>query len=205
MPLNGYVIRLQTHLWGLGMGKRRETIDGKLQCKTCGVWKDIQTGFRINKQGNCNSYCIPCENLRRKIWNVNHKERDRECHHLNYLRNKEAAIKRSSEFYHCNRDRILAHRRRRGWELKLRVIQAYGGCCICCGETIPEFLTVDHIDNDGAEDRRKHRGSHSGSNFYKRLERLRFPKDKYQLLCWNCNCGKAYYGACPHQEKIDHG
>lgn len=33
--------------------------------------------------------------------------------------------------------------------LKEEFIEAYGGKCSCCGESIPEFLTVDHINNDG--------------------------------------------------------
>lgn len=37
--------------------------------------------------------------------------------------------------------------------LKLEVLAGYGGKCICCGETHPAFLTVDHINNDGAEHR----------------------------------------------------
>jgi hypothetical protein len=28
-----------------------------------------------------------------------------------------------------------------------------------------------------------------------------YPKDRYQLLCHNCNMAKGFYGLCPHQEQ----
>ena len=38
---------------------------------------------------------------------------------------------------------------------KEQVYEAYGGYkCACCGETEPMFLSIDHIDNNGAEERR---------------------------------------------------
>lgn len=57
------------------------------------------------------------------------------------------------------------------------------------------FLSVDHIDNTGAQDRRLN----GGSSLYRRLKRMGFPKDNFQLLCWNCNSGKRLNGGiCPH-------
>jgi len=88
----------------------------------------------------------------------------------------------------------LAHR-----QLKLLVVAAYGGKCECCGESIPEMLSVDHINGDGADERRKF--SLNGKwNLYAWLKRNGFPKDRYRLLCFNCNRG-AYMngGVCPHQ------
>ena len=34
-----------------------------------------------------------------------------------------------------------------------RVLDHYGRACSCCGETEPAFLTIDHVNNDGAEHR----------------------------------------------------
>lgn len=79
-------------------------------------------------------------------------------------------------------------------KLKAEVVSAYGGACACCGERTPEFLAVDHIHNDGAAHRREVK---SGS-LYGWLKRNGFPKDRFQLLCHNCNAAKALYGACPH-------
>jgi hypothetical protein len=84
----------------------------------------------------------------------------------------------------------------RAYRLRLRqeVIQAYGGACTCCGETTPEFLAVDHIYGDG----KRERGN--PGDFYPRLKREGFPKDKYRLLCHNCNMARGLYGRCPHEE-----
>ena len=88
----------------------------------------------------------------------------------------------------------------RKWRRKLRakVLTAYGGCCACCGETTPDFLTLDHINNDGAEHRRQIIGSRGGSVIYRWAHVNNYPP-VLQLLCYNCNCSKAYYGSCPHR------
>jgi hypothetical protein len=82
-------------------------------------------------------------------------------------------------------------------ELKAQVFAHYGAFCACCGETEPLFLTVDHVNNDGAKDREKN-GSASGA-FYDRIIKEGFP-NTYQILCRNCNWGKHRNGGiCPHQ------
>lgn len=45
--------------------------------------------------------------------------------------------------------------RLRRLEYKRLVIEYYGGRCVCCGEVVPEFLTVDHINGGGAAHRRE--------------------------------------------------
>lgn len=81
---------------------------------------------------------------------------------------------------------------------KLDVVYNYGGKCRCCGETNLKFLTIDHIYNDGYKERIKQVG---GSRIYAMLRRKNCPKKRYQLLCWNCNCGKRMNkGICPHKE-----
>lgn len=84
-------------------------------------------------------------------------------------------------------------------KLKLRetVFSHYGNSCACCGETEPAFLTIDHILNDGKLDRgNSERGGHG---LYRKIIREEFP-NTYQILCWNCNCGKhKNNGICPHK------
>lgn len=93
-------------------------------------------------------------------------------------------------------------RRKRRTE-KLACITAYGGRCVCCGETEPYFLTIDHINNDGARHRKtidKKRAA-GGTEFYQWLRVRGYPKDRYRLMCFNCNCGRHWNGGiCPHQE-----
>jgi hypothetical protein len=100
----------------------------------------------------------------------------------------------------------LAHRQKQEkmnvrYRDKLRdeIIKQYGGKCVCCGESHFGFLTMDHPNNDGAEHRRK-TGCGTGVKFYQWLRKNGYPKE-FQILCWNCNCGKRDNGGvCPHKE-----
>ena len=78
---------------------------------------------------------------------------------------------------------------------KIRLLDAYGGACECCGERTYEFMSLDHIYGDG----HKERILGMGTALYKRLRRLGYPKDRYRLLCHNCNFSKGKYGYCPHE------
>lgn len=89
---------------------------------------------------------------------------------------------------------------------KLKVIEAYGSKCACCGETEPYFLCIDHVDNDGARHREEiglgrstdgRRKVGSGSIMYAWLVKAGFPEG-FQLLCANCNMAKQSLRYCPH-------
>jgi hypothetical protein len=106
----------------------------------------------------------------------------------------------TDSWYARNKER---HRElvRQGYQrVRAEVIQAYGGACVCCGESTPEFLGIDHIYSDGGDERRKLKLT--GATLYRRLRREGFPKDRYHLLCHNCNQAKGYYGVCPHQSGV---
>lgn len=82
-------------------------------------------------------------------------------------------------------------------ELRAEMIRAYGGECSCCGESIPEFLTLKHTRGDGGE----HRAA-VGRNAQAQLVDLKrrgWPQDGYTLHCFNCNLAKGKGGTCPHQ------
>lgn len=104
---------------------------------------------------------------------------------------------RDQQRYFNNRETMREQQRTYDFAVKIKVIEAYGGKCICCEEKTPEFLTIDHINNDGAADRKKN-GKKSGTKLYRWLIRNDFPKYNYQLLCYNCNCAKGFFGYCPH-------
>ena len=108
-------------------------------------------------------------------WQENQK-RWREKHQNEYM-----AEKRSK-----NKDLVFSH---------------YGKVCACCGETELMFLSIDHVNNDGAEHRRSLKGQigNGGSSFFDWLVRSGFPEG-FQTLCRNCNWGKHVNGGvCPHQ------
>ena len=79
----------------------------------------------------------------------------------------------------------------------------YGNKCACCGETESMFLSIDHINNDGAKHRKElwtlaSRRS-SGTHLYKWIIKNNYPAN-FQLLCMNCNTGKHRNGGtCPHK------
>ena len=75
-------------------------------------------------------------------------------------------------------------------QLKTDAFNAYGGCrCVDCGITELSVLTLDHKFNDGASDRKLIGGS--GVILYKYLKDNSYPnKDRYQVLCMNCNWKK---------------
>lgn len=89
--------------------------------------------------------------------------------------------------------------------LRQKVIEAYGGLCVCCGEHRKEFLQLDHKNNDGAAERREMSRCENDGNLtyrlYRKLKKTGFPKDRYQLLCSNCNLAKGIYGECPHERE----
>lgn len=101
----------------------------------------------------------------------------------------------------CNRvimgKRHLRFRRK----LKREVLTHYSGGgeprCACCGVSGSlHFLTLDHINDDGKEDRKIHG---LGAVFYAKMKRLGYPPH-LQVLCWNCNLGKRDNGGtCPHK------
>ena len=68
--------------------------------------------------------------------------------------------------------------------------------CNCCGETIYEFLSIDHINGGGTAHRKA-----LGSKFiYSYLIQNGYPTG-YQVLCHNCNQAKGFYKECPHKAR----
>jgi hypothetical protein len=81
--------------------------------------------------------------------------------------------------------------------MKDKIYAAYGGyICKCCGETEHKFLTIDHINNNGAEQRRLF-GKQS-QPLYRWIIKNNFPPG-FQILCQSCNMGKYLNNnQCPH-------
>lgn len=93
----------------------------------------------------------------------------------------------------------------RAWHIrkKIDVINHYSNgmmCCDCCGENNIGFLTINHINGDGAKHRKKLGSSGTGVSFYKWLIKNNFP-DGLNVLCWNCNSASGATGICPHLVK----
>jgi hypothetical protein len=114
-----------------------------------------------------------------------------------WIRQNRAKINAATTKWRAKRrEHINAYNRE--WNLRRRkeVLDHYGSKCACCGESCYEFLTIDHINNDGKE----HRKLIGQQHLYHWLRKNGYP-DGFQILCWNCNSAKHHYGVCPHLAK----
>lgn len=84
-------------------------------------------------------------------------------------------------------------------KLRLEALEAYGNKCSCCGESTFEFLHFDHVNNDGAQQRRELNASKSNSKILRWARDNGWP-NSLQILCHNCGMAKAFYGRCPHEQ-----
>lgn len=97
------------------------------------------------------------------------------------------------QYHICNVCEDMEDKRRRK-ELKINVLNHYGGKCVCCGTTTMEFLSMDHINGDGSIDRKLGMADH----IWNWIKKNNYP-ESLQILCFNCNMAKAHNGYCPHE------
>lgn len=90
--------------------------------------------------------------------------------------------------FHIDYQKAKARERRK------MVLDHYGAYCHCCNETIYEFLSIEHVENDGYRDRQNNR---KGSGMIKWLIKNDYPQN-ITILCYNCNLAKGHHGFCPH-------
>lgn len=86
---------------------------------------------------------------------------------------------------------------RRNRKLKQEWLEAYGGKCECCGESIVEFMSVEHRKGGGIAHRRE---VGFGPRLLNWLKKRGWPKKDFGCLCMNCNFAKGHSrnGECPH-------
>lgn len=138
--------------------------------------------------------------MRKKRYYENHEEelrkgriRSRRFYSDPINRRKKIDYKRNPEV----KERLNGLEKIRRQKVKLEVLTHYSNgepTCNCCHETALAFLTLDHINNDGHEERKLLNGTH----MYAYVKRNGFPP-RYQVLCWNCNIAKYTSGICPHK------
>jgi|WetSurMetagenome_2_1015567.scaffolds.fasta_scaffold602631_1 hypothetical protein len=112
-------------------------------------------------------------------------------------------VKGSSIFclYHREKDRVRGRikEKKTAIILKKEILDHYGKTCACCGETIIDFLTLEHIEGNGNIHRMKlFKHNVGGVHMYRWIKRNNFPSG-YSVLCMNCNWAKRYGGICPHK------
>lgn len=144
----------------------------------------------INRPGEP---CYKCGNNEREIHSYC-RECYREIRKVKYAVNRDRVleINRLSRSKDPEKSRLRARQRNR--ELREAVIRGYGGRCTCCGISVYEFLTIDHVLNDGNVERKQV----CRDAMLRKIIRDQFP-DRYTVLCYNCNLAKAFHGGCPHK------
>lgn len=183
-------------------GRPKTTLIPK--CLDCGVLLD-NTNWPKAYQKSSQYVCKNCAYLRKKKY-----------YHKQNMLGIETSYTRH---YYKHREQILAWAKAYGQRpevkvhkreytssyqarLKRQIIEHYAGnppSCQCCGESIYEFLTIDHINGQGRQ-KRKELGINSSIGYYSWIIHNNYPDD-LQVLCWNCNCGRNTRPdkICPHK------
>ena len=159
---------------------RRERYKSEGRCVKCGTALDTTTGVLCNccrqkaKQGEISRRAK--RKLSGKCLRCGGQKVDREI----------------SNCIKCRSKRALQNKAQKK-AIQEAVLNAYGRACSCCGEAEPLFLQLDHVNDNGADHRRK-----VGTRMWRWAKDNKFP-DSLQLLCCNCNQGKRLNGGiCPH-------
>ena len=93
----------------------------------------------------------------------------------------------NAKWRESNREKINAYNAKRRMSAKYKILDRYGKSCVICGFDDIRALQLDHIENNGAQERKSLGGQKiSGANFYLYLIKQGLP-DGYQTLCANCN------------------
>lgn len=182
-------------------------------CDACKVEPCPQCG-RLVKEW-CNGVCYLCASRNhytanrelRRQYSRDYYNKNRElvkAKWANYRRTHPDVIKSGTARYIFeNKQEILERDKSRREILRLQVVDAYGGKCECCGETEPKFLCIHHVNGDGKVDRAN---GYGGVSLFAKLRREGWPRERYKLLCHNCNNAIRLLGDCPHQtERISEG
>ena len=155
------------------------------KCTKCDEMWPIEM-FREDKRYKDNTFCwcLDCEHkYHHGLW-LNMSKQDRE---------KRLKYNRESYAIHAVRRRAKKKEQRLG--LKLDVLSHYSGgkpVCAYCGFDDTRALCLDHINNDGAEQRRAITGKDrtgGGAWAYLVAKSQGYPRD-LQVLCANCNAIK---------------
>jgi hypothetical protein len=175
----------------------------------------------MSNQTNDTKFCPACETnkLTSEFYTVKTRKdgfshKCKEC--LYKISQTPSALKAKKEYAERNKLKIkkwqakwrkdnLDYKRKRDRQyklnLKIDIINHYGGKCACCGETEIDFLAIDHTNGDGCKHRREI--GIGGTNTYCWLKRNNFPEG-FRVLCHNCNWGiHVNNGICPHKKNFD--
>ena len=135
---------------------------------------------------------------KQKLYFINNKEKVKKQVKKYQEKNKEVLKSKRKIKYNKNPEIYKEREKVYRSKIKMLVYNHYGSFCKCCGENNVKFLSIDHVNNDGNKERKTKGGS---TNYlYNKIINQDFP-NRYQILCFNCNLGKARNnGICPHKD-----
>ena len=108
---------------------------------------------------------------------------------MNYHKPEQIKIY-GAKYRDTHRSKIREYTRGFRYNLKIETLSHYGTVCQKCGFSDPRALQIDHIEDNGAEERKSLGGQKfSGWQFYSWLKKHSWPSG-YQVLCANCNAIK---------------
>ncbi len=167
------------------------------------------------KTSGYDAKCKACRGARAKKYRQIHAVEIAEQRKKYYLDNKESIMANKLAYYADNADRILQQKteywrnnkisikkRADKWRKKNKsllrdstkqyrdaitrsIVFLLGGKCAMCGESEIEFLTIDHINNDGNSER-----SMGAVGWKRRILDGSADASRYRVLCHNCNLGR---------------
>ena len=167
------------------------------------------------KANGFDAKCKQCRGSRAKSYREENSAKIADQRKKKYADNREAVLAQKHVYYKHNVEQILAKKseywrknksvirtRTQAWRDRNKdvvaastkqyrdgifeaTIAVLGGKCVWCGEFEKEFLTIDHVDNDGNSERK------FGSIGWKRkILDGKSDISKYRVLCHNCNLGR---------------
>ena len=167
---------------------KSRTKEGLKICPRCKQAKPPTFEYWMrNKRGTdgLDAYCKICKNKKNKIWELANPEKVKKKNRIwsrnfrkNYPKKYMATVRKSQR------------------KLRTEMINGYGGKCSCCGETILEFLTLEHTNGDGKQHRKR---VGEGAAVWRDLRERNWPQNGFTLLCWNCHMVTKTGQVCPHK------
>lgn len=109
----------------------------------------------------------------------------------NFYKNLNLSYGLESYCKYCSRLQQHVYRRMK----KLEFLIAYGGKCVCCGETNIDLLTIEHVRGKG------HKLIYGfPDRIIPKLKELGWPEG-HTILCMNCNFATKDSKPCPHDKE----
>lgn len=125
----------------------------------------------------------------KKEWRKNNKDKEKEYRRRSWDKNKEKEYAYRKE----NSDKVKEWSKKYSQRLKYKVLSHYSKKedieCGECGFFDVRALHIDHINNNGSEERKRLSNglrTCGSTKFYRFLIKNNFPEG-YQVLCANCN------------------